>query len=124
MNRPLFFVLAACVAFWLLVFWAVADAQGAQSNRTWSRLADCESGEWDRYGHPIEGTARWHIRDSYHQGGLQFAPSTWRAYKDRRMPANAGDAHVWDQVWVAERVLAAQGWRAWPTCSRKLGYRP
>jgi hypothetical protein len=24
---------------------------------------------------------------------------------------------------VAERVLQKQGWKAWPVCSRKLGYR-
>jgi hypothetical protein len=24
---------------------------------------------------------------------------------------------------VAKRVLAAQGWKAWPACSRKLGLR-
>jgi hypothetical protein len=27
------------------------------------------------------------------------------------------------QIAVAERVLAAQGWKAWPACSRKLGLR-
>ena len=27
------------------------------------------------------------------------------------------------QVRVARRVLAAQGWRAWPVCSRKIGVR-
>jgi hypothetical protein len=28
-----------------------------------------------------------------------------------------------EQVKVAQRVLRAQGWKAWPVCSRKLGYR-
>jgi hypothetical protein len=27
------------------------------------------------------------------------------------------------QIKVAERVLKAQGWKAWPACSRKLGLR-
>jgi hypothetical protein len=27
------------------------------------------------------------------------------------------------QIKVAERVLQKQGWKAWPVCSRKLGYR-
>jgi hypothetical protein len=27
------------------------------------------------------------------------------------------------QIIVAERVLAKQGWNAWPECSRKLGLR-
>jgi hypothetical protein len=28
-----------------------------------------------------------------------------------------------EQIRVAERVLAKQGWKAWPSCSRKLGLR-
>ncbi len=28
-----------------------------------------------------------------------------------------------EQIVVAERVLAKQGWGAWPACSRKLGLR-
>ena len=27
------------------------------------------------------------------------------------------------QIAVAERILAKQGWKAWPACSRKAGYR-
>jgi hypothetical protein len=53
-------------------------------------------------------------------GGLQFTPSTWRAY------GGQGDAHTAtraQQITVAERVLADQGWAAWPACSAKLGLR-
>ena len=28
-----------------------------------------------------------------------------------------------EQIRVAERVLANQGWKAWPSCSKKLGLR-
>ena len=28
-----------------------------------------------------------------------------------------------EQIAVAERTLAAQGWNAWPACSRKMGVR-
>jgi hypothetical protein len=28
-----------------------------------------------------------------------------------------------DQIKIAERVLAGQGWGAWPACTKKLGLR-
>ena len=27
------------------------------------------------------------------------------------------------QIAVAEKILASQGWKAWPACSKKLGFR-
>ena len=36
------------------------------------------------------------------------------------MPHTASKA---EQIKVAERVLASQGWKAWPACSKKLGFR-
>lgn len=89
----------------------------------WYRLADCESGEWDRNGQPIPGSARWHIADSVHEGGLQFAVSTWDGFKPAGYPDGAHEATPEQQIVVAERVKARQGWGAWPTCSRKLGLR-
>ena len=53
-------------------------------------------------------------------GGLQFSPSTWRAYGGKGSPHNASRK---EQIAVAERTLAAQGWNAWPSCSRKAGVR-
>lgn len=93
----------------------------------WDRLADCESGEWDANGKPIEHSARWDYGarhgKRYFQGGLNFDPGTWDAYRSPSMPSHAGRASKGDQIQVAERVLAAQGRRAWPRCSRKLGLR-
>jgi hypothetical protein len=51
-------------------------------------------------------------------GGLQFSPSTWRAYGGSGPAAHASRE---EQIAVAERVLAAQGWGAWPVCSRQAG---
>ncbi|KAA1011253.1 transglycosylase family protein, partial [Pseudonocardia sp. EV170527-09] len=54
------------------------------------------------------------------KGGLQFSPSTWKAY------GGSGAAHEAsrdEQIAVAERVQAAQGWKAWPACSKRLGLR-
>jgi len=80
------------------------------ASTVWDRLAYCES------------HGDWHI-DAYHDGGLQFAPGTWSAYKLRGYPAYAYQASREQQIAVAERVQQAQGWRAWPTCSKLLGLR-
>lgn len=101
----------------------VAVAQSAPSGNVWYRLADCESGEWDRNRNPIPGSARWSVHDSVHEGGLQFAVSTWDGFKPAGYPDGAHQASPDQQIAVAERVRDAQGWGAWPTCSRKLGLR-
>ena len=51
-------------------------------------------------------------------GGLQFSMSTWDAYGGSGNPAAASIA---EQEAVAERVLAAQGWGAWPQSSAMCG---
>ncbi len=93
----------------------------------WDRLADCESGSWDANGKPIEHSARWDYgarrAEGGFEGGLNFHPGTWEAHRSPDMPAHAGRASKSDQIAVAERVLTAQGWSAWPGCSRKLGLR-
>jgi LysM repeat protein len=75
----------------------------------WDRLAQCESG------------GNWAINTGNgYSGGLQFAPGTWRAH------GGSGSAHTAsraEQIRVAERVLASQGWGAWPACSARLGLR-
>jgi hypothetical protein len=76
----------------------------------WDDLARCESGEqWDYNG------------PSGYDGGLQFAPSTWRAMDPPT--AYAWQATREQQITVAERLLDVQGWGAWPGCSSKLGLR-
>jgi LysM repeat protein len=75
----------------------------------WDRLAQCESG------------GNWSINTGNgYSGGLQFAPGTWQAYGGSGSAHNASRA---EQIRVAQRVLAAQGWGAWPACSAKLGLR-
>ena len=54
-------------------------------------------------------------------GGLQFTPRTWTAFGGDEFAATANKASREEQIVVAERVLAEQGWGAWPACSRKLG---
>lgn len=84
-------------------------AEAAPSAAKWERLAKCESG------------GNWSIATGNgYYGGLQFSPRTWKAFGGSGMPHRASKSQ---QIAVAERVLAVQGWRAWPACSKRLGYR-
>lgn len=84
---------------------------GSVSGEVWDRLAYCESrGNWA------------HSSGKFH-GGLQFHPDTWRRYRLQGYPDYAYEATREQQIAVAERVLAAQGWGAWPHCSKVLGLR-
>ncbi len=88
---------------------AVAGTANAAPDSAWDKLAQCESG------------GNWNINTGNgYSGGLQFSPSTWRAYGGSGSPHNASRAQ---QIAVAERTLAAQGWNAWPSCSHKAGVR-
>ena len=85
---------------------AAAPANAA-SGSTWDALAQCESG------------GNWAINTGNgYYGGLQFNLGTWQANGGSGNPASASRA---SQIAVAERVLATQGWGAWPACSAKLG---
>lgn len=91
---------------------AVARERANVPAGVWKLLAECESGADWRYNGP-----------SGHDGAFQFHPSTWAAHRLSGYPRFAWQATPRQQVRVARRVLAAQGWAAWPTCSRKLGLR-
>jgi hypothetical protein len=89
-----------------------APAANAAPDSAWDKLAQCESG------------GRWNINtgNGYH-GGLQFSPRTWSGFGGKEFAAVAHQATREEQIVVAERVLAKQGWNAWPACSRKTGVR-
>lgn len=100
----------------------------------WDALADCESGNRDRNGDVIEGTARWWYGDPNYQhpswgltlfhGGLQFLPATWNWVAPMVLddpPDYAWQATQVQQVQVAIRTQELQGWEAWPNCSKKIG---
>jgi LysM repeat protein len=79
------------------------------SASVWDRLAQCESG------------GNWSINPGNgYSGGLQFSAGTWSANGGSGSASNASRA---EQIRVAERVRASQGWGAWPACSSKLGLR-
>jgi LysM repeat protein len=88
---------------------ATRPAAAPAGGSVWDRLAQCESG------------GNWSINTGNgYSGGLQFAPGTWAAHGGTGSAHNASRA---EQIRVAERVRASQGWGAWPACSSKLGLR-
>ncbi|APT91259.1 hypothetical protein CSPHI_09850 [Corynebacterium sphenisci DSM 44792] len=88
----------------------LAPAANAAPYSDWERLAQCESG------------GNWSINTGNgYYGGLQFSASTWNGYGGGEFAPYASQATKDQQIWVAEKVLAAQGWGAWPACSAKLG---
>ncbi|WIK83135.1 resuscitation-promoting factor Rpf [Micrococcus lylae] len=86
---------------------AIAAPAQAASEATWDRLAHCESG------------GNWSINTGNgFYGGVQFKLSSWHAVGGKGYPHQASKA---EQIKRAEKVLALQGWKAWPSCSKKLG---
>jgi nucleoid-associated protein YgaU len=84
-----------------------ATAASAAPRSPWDRIAQCESG------------GNWSIdTGNGYSGGLQFSRATWAAYGGRGSAATATRA---EQIKVGRRVVAAQGWGAWSTCSANLG---
>ncbi|MEU8686552.1 transglycosylase family protein [Streptomyces sp. NPDC048611] len=89
----------------------LATGQSAEARSgTWDRLAGCESG----------GNWRTDTGNGF-SGGLQFAHSTWHSFGGGAYASRAARATRAQQIRVAERVLARQGWGAWPACSASLG---
>ncbi|WP_280402048.1 transglycosylase family protein [Nocardia carnea] len=89
---------------------ALAGNASAAPDSDWDRLAQCEAG------------GNWAINtgNGYH-GGLQFSQSTWQAHGGGEYAPTANQASREQQIAVAEKVLASQGWGAWPSCSSSLG---
>lgn len=86
---------------------APAPSGGGGGGGPWDALAQCESG----------GSWSTNTGNGYY-GGLQFSLQTWQGFGGSGMPhENSREA----QIAVAQRVLASQGWGAWPSCSRQLG---
>ena len=75
----------------------------------WDAVAQCESG------------GNWSINTGNgYYGGLQFSPSTWRAFGGTEYGSQAHQATKAEQIAVAKRTLYTQGPGAWPTCGRNL----
>lgn len=82
----------------------------AADTATWDAIAACESG------------GNWAINTGNgYYGGVQFAGQTWAGFGGTQYAPTADQATKEQQIAIAERVLATQGWGAWPSCSAKLG---
>src|SRR5437764_12256273 len=102
--------LVAAGALALGITAVTAGSANAAAGSAWDRIAACESG------------GNWSINPGNgFSGGLQFTPSTWRAFGGTAYASSAYLAGRSQQIAIAERVLAGQGWGAWPACSAKLG---
>lgn len=79
---------------------------------TWDSLAQCEA------------TGNWAANTGNgFYGGLQFTQQTWAAFGGTQYAPRADLATREQQIAVAEKVQAGQGWGAWPSCTSKLGLR-
>ncbi|GAA1532208.1 resuscitation-promoting factor protein RpfC [Streptomyces albidochromogenes] len=83
-----------------------ASGAAAADATTWDRVADCESG----------GMWSADLGNGYY-GGLQFSPETWQKFGGTAYAPRADLASRSQQIQVAEKVLAAQGPAAWPSCA-------
>jgi hypothetical protein len=88
---------------------AARASRGGGGADVWDRLAACESG-----GNWAANTGNGYF------GGLQFSARSWAAVGGTGLPHEHSRA---TQIAMAERLRAAQGWGAWPSCSRRLGLR-
>jgi hypothetical protein len=79
----------------------------APTSGVWYSLAQCESG-----GNWATASGNGYF------GGLQFSLSSWRAMGGSGYPHQASPE---TQIAMGQRLQAAQGWGAWPSCARQLG---
>ncbi|MGW5117140.1 transglycosylase family protein [Streptomyces noursei] len=82
-----------------------AAAPPPSSGTDWDQIAACES------------SGNWHTNtgNGYH-GGLQIAPSTWRAYGGGRYAPRADLASRAEQIAIGERIAQDRGLSPWPNC--------
>ncbi|MDQ1044251.1 transglycosylase family protein [Streptomyces sp. V4I2] len=89
-----------------------APYECAEDQWPWGCIAECESG------------GRWNANTGNgHYGGLQFGQPTWEEFGGLKYAPRADLATRKEQIAVAQKVVAVQGWGAWPICSKKYGLR-
>ena len=111
-SRLLARVIIATVTVMAPLVFATTAQAGPVRKDPWDRLAQCESG----------GNWNANTGNGYY-GGLQFSHETWRSFGGGAYASTAHQASRSQQIAIAEKVLRAQGWKAWPSCSRKVGLR-
>lgn len=89
---------------------SAAPDEAANNPRTWDKIAQCETtGDWNA-----------NTGNGY-KGGLQFDQTTWKRHGGTQYAPTADKATKQEQIAVAKKVQAEQGWDAWPSCSEKAG---
>ncbi|MCG8967119.1 MULTISPECIES: LysM peptidoglycan-binding domain-containing protein [Streptomyces] len=87
-----------------------ATGAHAADGTNWDRVAECETG----------GAWSQNSGNGYY-GGLQLSQDIWEQYGGLGYASSADQASRSQQIAVAEKVLAAQGIAAWPTCGLLAG---
>lgn len=88
---------------------AMAAPASAAPISTWNSVAQCES------------TNNWSINTGNgYYGGLQFDQQTWDRWGGQAYAPRADLASKSQQIAIADRTLAGQGWGAW-TCAAMVG---
>ena len=78
----------------------------------WDVLAQCEAG------------GNWAINTGNgFYGGVQFDYGTWLRHGGGKYAPRADLATREEQIEIAKKTQAAQGWGAWPVCSSRIGAR-
>ena len=96
-------------------------AANAATEEQWDNVAHCESG-----GNPQAVSGDGMYRGLYQftmstWASLEFSASTWSGYGGGRYASRADLASKAEQITIANKVLASQGWGAWPVCSHYAG---
>jgi LysM repeat protein len=87
-----------------------AGSANAASVPVWEKVAECESsGNWSA-----------DTGNGYY-GGLQFSQSSWESVGGTEYAPRADLATKEEQIAAGEKLLAAQGPGAWPTCGPAAG---
>ncbi|MGO1900366.1 MAG: transglycosylase family protein [Brachybacterium sp.] len=84
-------------------------------------VATADTGVWDKVAQ-CESGGNWSISTGNgYYGGLQFSPSTWKAFGGHEFASQANQATKSEQIAIAQRTLHEQGPGAWPTCGKRAG---
>ncbi|MFF3752925.1 transglycosylase family protein [Streptomyces sp. NPDC002018] len=87
-----------------------ASGASAADGSTWDRVSECESG------------GMWSADlDNGYYGGLQLSQETWDAFGGGEFAARPDLASRSQQIAVGEKVLAAEGVKAWSSCASVSG---
>ncbi len=89
--------------------WVTVNGKKVPSPAMFSQLAVCESG------------GNWSINTGNgYYGGLQFSQRSWTAVGGQ---GRADQNTAGEQIYRGQQLWLLQGWGAWPSCTRQLGWR-